>query len=163
MRHLFLSAVVLGLSSCASPPIVLDAGAGAVKVAKSDPADNFEEVGPVSGFHGNGCGGFGYLGTYEGAVTDIKNNAHRLQANYVQIFTITEPHFRPGCFDNLYKLSGTAYRQVRDMPSPTPTIELKKKQSTAEKLAELQNLRSQNLISAEEYEKLRQEVLSQAY
>jgi hypothetical protein len=163
MRHLSPLLVVLGLSACATPPIVLDPGASAVKIAKSDPADNFEEVGPVSGFHGNGCGGFGYLGTYEGAVTNIKNNAHRMHANYVQIFTITEPHFRPGCFDNIYKLSGTAYRQVREMPSPTPIVEQQKKKTTAEKLADLQNLRSQNLISAEEYEKLRQEVLSKAY
>jgi hypothetical protein len=162
MRHPWFLAIVVGLSACASQPIVLDPGATAVKVAKSDPTDNFEEVGPVSGFHGQGCGAFGSLGTYEGAVTDLKNNAHRMQGNYVQIFTITEPHLRGGCFDNVYKLSGTAYRQVRDLPSPTPIVE-QKKQSTAEKLAELQSLRSQNLITAEEYEKLRQEVLSQAY
>jgi hypothetical protein len=163
MRQFLFSVLVLGLSACASPNVVLDPGANAVKVAKSDPSDNFEEVGPVSGSHGEGCGAFGYPGTYEGAVTDIKNNAHKMQANYVQIFTIVEPHFRPGCFDNLYKLSGTGYRKVREMPSPTPIVEQHKKMTTHEKLAELQGLRSQNLISADEYESLRKQILLQAY
>jgi uncharacterized protein DUF4156 len=159
MRRVAVLIAVLVLAACAQAPIQLDPGAQAVKVGKSDPMDNFEEVGPVSGFSGNGCGGFGHLGIYETAVTDLKNKANAIGGTYVQIFTITEPHFRPGCFDNIYKISGTAYRQVREAPSPLPIVDRQKSQTTAERLMELNDLRTKGLISDAEYTKLRQQAL----
>ena len=152
MRTLRIAVLILPLSGCATSPIQLDPGAQAVKVAKSDPTDNFQEIGPVSGYNGQGCGLYGSLGTYEGAVTDLKNNAHAMGADFVQIFTINEPSSEPLCWDNQYTLSGTAYRKVRSAPSPMPIVEERKEKSTAERLLELQDLRSRNLITQEEYE-----------
>lgn len=31
-------------------------------------------------------------------------------ADYVQIYTITEPHLEGGCFDNVYSIKGEAFR-----------------------------------------------------
>jgi hypothetical protein len=159
MRTLRIAVLILPLSGCATSPVQLDPGAQAVKVAKSDPTDNFQELGPVSGYNGQGCGLYGSLGTYEGAVTNLKNKAHAMGADFVQIFTINEPSSEPLCWDNQYTLSGTAYRKVRGAPSPMPIVEERKEKSTAERLLELQDLRSKNLITQEEYEQLRKEAL----
>jgi len=140
--------------------VSLKPGAEIVKVAKADPPDNYEEIGPVSGYDGKGCGGFGYYGTYERAVTDIKNRTHSKGADYVQIFTITEPHLRGDCFDNLYKLSGTAYRKVRDLPSPTPIVNKPVGNDVlVEKMRLLKQLLNKGLITEKQYEEKQRQLL----
>lgn len=161
----FRSATVLSVlaafTGCVSVPVItLTPGAEVVKVAKADPPDNYQEVGPVSGYDGTGCGGFGYLGTYERAVLDLKNRSYGMGGDYVQIFTITEPHFRPGCFDNQYKLSGTAYKKVRDMPSPTPIVNKPSEGSAVlEKLRLLKQMLDEGLITEQQYQEKRQQLL----
>ena len=152
---------VVAVSGCARKPIRLSPGANVVKVAKSDPTDNFTEVGPVSGFHGNGCGGFGRLGSYEGAVTDLKNKAHSMGADYVQIMTISEPHAAPGCFVNTYKISGTAYKQTRPTPSPLPIVEQSSESALVKRLRELQSLRNDGVITQKEFEELKARAIKQ--
>jgi len=161
MKKYILLVCIALLSGCATAPVVsLRPGAEIVKVAKADPPDNYEEVGPVSGYDGKGCGGFGYYGTYERAVTDIKNRAHSKGADYVQIFTITEPHLRGDCFDNLYKLSGTAYRKVRDLPSPTPIVNKPVGNDVlVEKMRLLKQLRDEGLITEKQYEEKQRQLL----
>ncbi|MBI3378507.1 MAG: hypothetical protein HY035_08950 [Nitrospirae bacterium] len=160
IKFIFLLATVF-LSGCVTIPVVsLRPGAEAVKVGKADPLDNYQEVGPVSGYDGKGCGGFGYYGTYERAVTDIKNRAYEKGADYIQIFTITEPHLRGDCFDNLYKLSGTAYKKVRDMPSPTPIVNKPTgNDALVEKMRFLKQLRDEGLITEKQFEEKRQQLL----
>jgi len=151
----------LFVSACAHN-VALVPGAERVTVGKNDPTDNFSDVGQVTGFDGRGCGGFGYRGIYERAVLDIKNKAFQLGADYVQIFTITEPHYRPGCFDNLYKISGTAYKKVRKAPSPLPIStpgNAAQGKTLSEQLRELQQLRQEGLLSEEEYQNQRRKVL----
>lgn len=149
------------VSGCVTVPVVsLRPGAEAVKVAKADPPDNYQEVGPVSGYDGKGCGGFGYYGTYERAVVDIKNRAYAKGGDYVQIFTITEPHLRGDCFDNLYKLSGTAYKKVRDLPSPTPIVNKPAGNDVlVEKMRLLKQLRDEGLITEKQYEEKQRQLL----
>ena len=90
-------------TGCVSAPVVQLAEEGrAVKIAKSDPADNYTEIGPITATDGTGCGGFGYRGTYDQAVNKIKNLGASMGGDYVQIFSIKEPHLRDGCFDNVY-------------------------------------------------------------
>ena len=93
------------LYGCAAPEIKMSSGASTVKVAKSDPPDNYSEIGPITAIDGEGCGGFGYRGTYNRAVIRLKNKTYKMDGDYVQIFSLTEPHFRPGCFDNIYKIN----------------------------------------------------------
>lgn len=150
-------------AGCATIPITLNPGAEAVKVGKSDATDNYEEIGPVTAVHGNGCGYLGTRGTYDGAVLLLKNKAHALGSNYVQIFTLKEPYGAQDCFVNEYVISGTAYRRTRESPSPLPIVEKGNNRSTSEKLTELQSLLSKKLISDQEYQRLRDEVLQHAY
>jgi hypothetical protein len=160
----FVTLVVILLSSCAAPNVALRPEAMKVVVGKNDPTDIFSEVGPVSGYDGNGCGGFGHRGTYERAMIDIKNKASELGGDYVQLFTITEPHFRPGCFDNEYKLSGTAYKKVRETPSQTPIVKVntdENQKSLSDKLRELLKLKEDGLLSEEEYQTQRNKILEQ--
>ena len=106
--------LVTSLVGCATPTpptVFLLDGAREVRVAKSDPPDSYKEVGQVSVADGQGCGGFGYLGTYQRAMVLLKNSAYRMGADYVQLFAISEPRLVSDCFVNQYKLSGTAYRK----------------------------------------------------
>jgi hypothetical protein len=71
----FLSAVLVG-SACATaeiPPV--QGPAAAVKIGKSDPTPDMQEIGPIEARNGSGCGAFGELGSYDGALAVLRNNA----------------------------------------------------------------------------------------
>ena len=109
--------VSLPLAGCASAPTVnLVPGAESVKVAKSDPANNYQHIGSVTGVGGEGCGRFGSIGRFEDAIIDIKNRAHSAGGEYVQIFTINEPNYDGTCSGNKYTISGTVYKKIRELP-----------------------------------------------
>src|SRR3990167_537792 len=98
MRILLL-ALVLIVSGCAAtiPAVQLAPGANKVVVAKADQDSSYELIGPVSGIDGNGCGGFGFRGTYERAFTNLLNNTHGMGGIYAQIISLSEPHSESGC------------------------------------------------------------------
>jgi len=150
-----LSALLFG---CAAPVVKMSNGATAVKVAKSDPPDNYSEIGPITAIDGKGCGGFGYRGTYDRAVIRLKNKTYEMGGDYVQVFSLTEPHFRPGCFDNSYKINGTAFKKTGNAPSPLPITDTSKK-SGADKLRELKKLLDENIITEQEYEAQKARIL----
>ena len=162
-RSLFVLLVIIFplLSSCGTGvPIVLDPAAKNIRIAKSDPPDNYEEVGPVTGSDGSGCGLFGCLGTYEGATYDIKNKAQKLFGEYVQIVTLTEPHLMGDCYDNEYRITGTAYKKVRDLPSPTPILDSSQSNSMIlEKARLLKQLRDEGLLTEQQYQEKQQKLL----
>jgi hypothetical protein len=142
-----------------APPVP---GAEKVTIGKGDPADNYADIGPVSGAHGKGCGGFGTTGTYEGAIRNLKDNAARMGADYVQIFTINQPHLSGNCFDNLYSISGTAFKKIREQPSPTQiSTPEKAERNLSDKLREFKKLKEDGLISEKEYIELRKKALNQ--
>lgn len=152
---LLLTALMAG---CAGPAVVLSQGGSAVKVGKSDPADNYKEIGPITATDGEGCGGFGYRGTYDRAVTLLKNRAYQMGGDYVQIFTMQEPHSTYGCFVNTYTISGTLFKRTSDTPSPVLMME-KTEKSTATKLRELKALLDEGVISKEEFDGQKQRLL----
>lgn len=148
------------LTACAAgQPFQLDPNADRVRIGKSDPPDNFTELGPVTGTNGTGCGAIGQRGTYEGAVTNLKNAAYRMGADYVQIMTISEPHLAGDCFRNAYIISGSAYKQTADTPSPIPIVEKSNDSTIMRKLRELQSLRDDGVINQQEFEELKARVL----
>ena len=99
------------LSGCVTVPVVeLRPGAEMVKVGKSDAAENSEMLGAVTIADGEGCGGFGFQGSYGRAIVLLQNVAHARGANFAQIMTITEPHSARDCFDNQYVISATLYK-----------------------------------------------------
>lgn len=144
-----ITAAVL-LAGCASAPQSLSSMARDVRVAKSDPPPGYIEVANITGVDGSGCGLVGSRGTYEGAMNDLKNKAAGYQADFVQIFTITEPHVRPACFDNKYTISGTAYQKGEEQVAPKQQPQ-SAPGSLEEKLAKLKKLKDDGLITDGEY------------
>ncbi len=159
LKKITLLMFVLYLVGCAAPAVKLQDSGRAVKVGKSDPTDNYSELGPITAIDGSGCGGFGYRGTYDRAVVVLKNKAAALGGDYVQIFTLTEPHFRPGCFDNVYKINGTLFKKTSESPSPVPIVETKKR-SLAEKLRELKALLEEGIITEKEFQEQKSKILN---
>ena len=156
---IFLSVI----AGCATaPPMELRLGASNVQVAKSDPGDNFEMIGPVSGLDGERCGGFGYRGSYERATTSLRNNTYNMGGNYAQIISLTEPHLIGSCFDNVFAIRATAYKKVRNQPSATPIVEVGEEKMT-KKLRELKKLLDDGVLSKEEYEKQKSKLLDKGF
>jgi hypothetical protein len=155
--------LLLAITGCVTvPPVQLRPEASNVLVAKSDPGDNYQVIGPVSGFDGEGCGGFGYLGSYERATTNLRNRTYEMGGNYAQIISMTEPYLRGNCFDNEYVIRATAYKKVRNQPSPTQIIDAGEENLT-KKLRELKKLQDDGILSKEEYEKQKSRLLDKGF
>lgn len=165
---LFLSCA---LSGCASaPPLQLVAGAEKVVIARSDPGNNYEIIGPVTGIDGKGCGAFGYRGSYERAVDTLRNNTVSKGGDYAQIMTLTEPHLRADCFDNQYAITANAYKKVRTQPLPTlqtlpapPPVPNSGEESMTKKLRELKKLKDEGILTQEEFDKQKTRVLEKGF
>ncbi len=155
------------ISGCATstpaPMVTLAPGAASVLVAKADPGDNYETLGPVSGLDGFGCGMLtGYFGTYERATTLLQNKVHAMGGTYAQIITLTEPHLRGECFDNTFSIRATAYKQVRERPSPTAIIDAGEERLT-KKLRELKKLFDDGILTSTEYGSQKERVLEKGF
>jgi len=163
VRDIYVLGFVLLASGCATaPPMQLTSGAENVLVAKSDPGDNYEIIGPVSGSDGQGCGGFGYLGLYERATTSLRNRTYDMDGDYAQIISLTEPHLRGDCFDNEYVIRATAYKKVRNQPSPVPIIE-SGEETLTKKLRELKSLLDDGILTQKEYEAQKTKLLEKGF
>lgn len=150
-RNIAISAIAVAfISGCASTPQSLSDAGRDVRVAKNDPPTGYIEVANITGVDGSGCGLAGSRGTYEGAMTDLKNKAGEYRADFVQIFTMTEPHISPGCFVNKYTISGTAYRKGEEQAASKQHTE-SAPGSLEEKLATLKKLKDDGLITDGEY------------
>jgi len=113
-----LALLAMLIIGCAATPIGLAPNASDVRTGKADPSGNAKELGPVTGTNGAGCGLYRYRGTYERAYIQLKNKAAALGADYVQIYSIAEPHLSGGCFVNVFSISGMAYKLSPIAESP---------------------------------------------
>jgi hypothetical protein len=161
-RMFGLAPIVLVLAGCvAAPPLAITPGSESVRVGSNDANPGDEEIGPVTATHGNGCGGFGFRGSYEGAVVELKNKALAMRADYVQILTLREPHSEPYCYVNEYVINGSAYRRGPKGAAPQAAAAATGSRQTLQgRLIELQSLRDQKLITTEEYDRMRRDALA---
>jgi hypothetical protein len=157
-----LLSLLLAITGCTAPPMQLTPGAGNVLVAKSDPGDNYEIIGPVSGSDGEGCGLYGYMGSYERATTSLRNRTYDMGGDYAQLISLTEPHLSGDCFDNLYVIRAIAYKKVRSQPSPTPIVDVGEEKLT-KTLRELKKLLDDGVLSKEEYETQKTKLLEKGF
>lgn len=151
LNFALFSLVALGACTPTPTQLVLTKGAERVMMAKSDPGDNYEIIGPVSGYDGEGCGGFGYRGSYERAATDLRNKTHDLNGDYAQIVSLTEPHMTFNCFDNEFIIRGIAYRKTSGRPPETPLL-TDSGDDSARRIREMKSLYDDGIITKEEYE-----------
>ncbi len=158
-----LVGILFSIAGCVTvPPMQLQPGARNVQVAKADPGDNYEIIGPVSGFDGSGCGGFGYKGSYERATTSLRNRTLAMGGNYAQLISLTEPHLTGDCFVNEFAIRATAYKKVRDRPSPTPIVETGA-ENLPKKLRELKSLLDEGILLQQEYDVLKARLLEKGF
>jgi hypothetical protein len=118
----FGAILVLAVTACGGmaplPPTA--ARAADVAIGKADPPPGAADLGPIEAAHGDGCGGFGETGTFEGAMITLRNEAAARGANYVALVATMSPHLAGGCFDNRFVLQGIAYRVNPDQPPAIP-------------------------------------------
>jgi hypothetical protein len=118
MRRLpFLLAVLVGPACVTAEIPPVQGPAAAVKIGKADPTPDMQEIGPIEARNGSGCGAFGELGSYEGALAVLRNNAATMGADYVQIFTMREPYSDGRCRHNDFTIRGIAFRSAK-VPAP---------------------------------------------
>lgn len=125
MRAVLGLGLLIGfVGGCATADIpALSPVAQKVTIRKGDPSDDYKEIGPISVSNGSGCGGFGELGTYEGAMAEMKNKAAAMKADYVRLDLAKEPYLAPNCRVNEYILRGVAFR--KDAAAKPVTAEAK--------------------------------------
>lgn len=112
--HGALLLVTLLLGGCAAAEVAVAPAALDARTGSEPPIEPYQEMGAITASHGDGCGGFGTRGNYEGAYTLLRNKAATLGADYVRILRITEPHPVGVCFRNEYTIDGIAYRRSPD-------------------------------------------------
>jgi hypothetical protein len=81
-----------------------------VKVGKEPPPEGARALGPIDVAHGSGCGLLGDRGSYEGAVALARDRAAAVGGDYVELLTVSGPHFTPTCYDNRYVVHGIAFK-----------------------------------------------------
>ena len=155
MNKARLCVVLLLISGCASKkPDPSVPGAETVRVTTSHPGETFLELGPVSGFHGEGCGDKGQRGSRDGAVASLMKNAFAMGGSYVQVMALHEPRHMGDCFVNIYRISGTAYREAK-IAAAAPA-----RTDVVQQLRELQTMRDQGTITPAEFEKLKARIIT---
>lgn len=164
-----LLSLLLAFTGCATVPLPiplqLTPGAGNVIIAKSDPGDNYEIIGPVSGFDGKAptFGFRGHWGSYERAIISLQNGTYGMGGNYAQILSMTEPFLRSdGSGDYGYYIRATAFKKVRNQPSATPSVEAAEEKLT-KKLRELKKLLDDGVLSKNEYENQKTKLLEKGF
>ena len=154
MRRILLGALILLVSGCAAKkPAEPAPGPETVRVATSHPGPAFFELGPVSGVDGQGCGDAGKRGTRELAVASLMKNAFAMGGTHVQVMALHEPRQMGECFFNLYRVSGTAYREAK-AAAPQGA-----RSDPVQQLRDLQRLRQEGAISEQEFERLKARII----
>ena len=102
------------------------------------------------------------MGSYERATTSLRNRTYNMGGNYAQIISLTEPHLRGDCFDNEYVIRATAFKKVRNQPSPTSFVEVGEEKLT-KILRELKKLLDDGILSKEEFEKQKTKLLEKGF
>jgi hypothetical protein len=154
--------IISGCSTISAPLLKLDVGAERVVVAKSVPDDNYKVIGPVSGIDGVSCGGFGYRGTYERAITNLRNKTYVMGGDYVQIIKLTEPYSATNCYVNEFSIRGTAYKKIAINPNPLAIIDVGE-ESLTKKLRELSLLNKEGILTNEEYQQQKNKLLKKGF
>jgi hypothetical protein len=152
MPILFCLTLTLLIGCAGNQPAPPAPGAETVRLSTSHPGESFLELGPVTGVDGVGCGDAGTRGSHDGAVVSLMKNAFALGGTHVQVTAIYEPRKMGECFVNIYRITGTAFREAKAASLPTrgqPSGDV------VQALRDLQKLREEKVINEQEFERLK--------
>lgn len=185
-RFLLITALPLTLlvTACSTGP-VLDSGDGEVtdtardapELATEDPGTGFERMGTKTGFADGNCQGPRADATRSSALDSLRERASASGADYVKVVGSGPMDERGMCANDVFRVSGVTYGRAASSEEGAPEAEPDTggasaartatpegaSESTADKLEELENLREEDLISDDEYERLREQVLDEAF
>lgn len=157
---LFCVAVTI-LTGCAGKqPAAPAPGAETVRVATSHPGASYVELGPVAGIDGVGCGDSGTRGSHDGAVVSLMKNAFAMGGTHVQVTAVYEPRKMGDCFVNIYRISGTAFREAKAAAAPARAAQQQPSADVVQQLRDLQKLREEKVINDQEFERLKTRMIS---
>jgi len=145
--------------SISTPTTDLKDGAQNITVTKEKPKEGYELVMPVTVVHGKGCRDFGYLGSKEEVLKELKNKTLELQADYAQITKVSEPHLDGGCYVNEYAITALVYRKA----NKTKKQIFNNEEVFTKKMRELKSLLDDGLLTQEEYNTQRETLLEQGF
>jgi hypothetical protein len=174
-RIFLLLIITFAVTGCVTAPQVqLSSEANIVTVSKAAPTSNYEFINAIESTDGQGCGGFGYRGTYERAIILLRNKAATMEGDYIQVETVQTPHNRPTgnpqmpvCFDNKYTVKGLAYTKTGEyeasvMVTHSNKTEQVNNESLAKKLRDLKSLLDDKIITKEEFEAQKKKILNES-
>jgi len=161
------------LSGCSISPLTVDLDPGAENVIVKDvkPSNDYDMITSISASNGRGCRDFGYLGTQEEALKDLKNKTNDLRGDYAQIVKVTKPHLDGGCYVNEYEIMAIIYRKGDPKPvqvaPPVQQTQVVAPQSDEEvftkKMRELKALLDDGVLSQKEYDAQKAKLLDQGF
>ncbi|MFO8008487.1 MAG: SHOCT domain-containing protein [Candidatus Brocadiia bacterium] len=184
-RFLGITAFPLALlvTACSTGP-VLDGSDGesrgstedTVELASEGPGSGFERTGTKTGFADGNCQGPRADAAREAALTSLRERASASGADYVKVVGSGPMEERGMCANDVFRVSGVTYKRAESgeeaseaeadagaASADEPTAPEGTSESTADKLEELENLREEGLITDDEYERLREQVLDEAF
>jgi hypothetical protein len=110
-------------AGCGAGLPALSPQANSVRVGKDHPGADAQELGPVDGTNGSGCGIYGATGSYDGAVIDLRNRTAALGGNYVEIVTLVPPHLSGMCPVDTFAIHGIAYRGTEAQTTASQSLQ----------------------------------------
>lgn len=172
----------LALGACGSFPTDGEGNPESVELGTKEPGSGFERLQRLTGYADGDCEGPQADDRLASARDDLRRRAAGSGADYVRVVGTGPLSERGRCSDEMYRISGVGYarasgneasarsgddsdtdkatqRTTTESSTPAPDQE----RSTADKLAELDELRERGLISESEYQRLRRKVLDEAF
>ncbi len=186
MRRLFslglVTALPLAIGACGSLPAEGGGNVDAVELGRKEPGSGFERLQRLTGYADGDCEGPRADDRLAAARDDLRRRAAGSGADYVRVVGTGALSERGRCSDEVYRITGIGYTRASGDKAPARSdgdsdAEATSKQattdesmpaqskerSTADELAELEELRQRGLISESEYERLRSNVLDEAF
>lgn len=95
-------------------------GAAGVELSENAAPAGYQELGKLSVQSGKGCGFIGTRGSRQDADAQLRSEAAKMGATFVQITGVQTPQPNHQCVEHEYKLQGTAYGKPAPPPSAAP-------------------------------------------
>jgi hypothetical protein len=122
-------ALLAGFAAACNSPLSAQSAASRNVVVSDEPAPSgYVRLKELSVKSGRGCGVLGKAGSREGAEAQLRGDAAKLGASYVQLTQVQAPRPNHQCLEHEHQLRGVAYAQpgaatpVASAPAPALAV-----------------------------------------